>query len=232
MRGDEPLDTVNAAATGEASDNPFQYTGRENHGAGLYYYRARYYSPEMQRFLSEDPVGLGGGDTNFFAYVQNNPVNRIDPFGLDYIIVTGGSTGTATYYDSIGNPVLEMPFRSGWGPNRNDPTANSQGRTPPGNYTIEQSPTTVPSSQSNQASFCDRSGNCWWDPYVPQFSTPNNRCMPASEGGTGRCGLHPDGRAPGTAGCTGLSARNTNPFRQLIRDFGPSPSNPLQVIVQ
>ncbi len=34
---------------GETSDNPFQYTGREDDGTGLYYYRARYYSAEMKR---------------------------------------------------------------------------------------------------------------------------------------------------------------------------------------
>jgi RHS repeat-associated protein len=45
----------NATLTG-ASANPFQYTGRENDGTGLYYYRARYYSPAIRRFLSEDPL--------------------------------------------------------------------------------------------------------------------------------------------------------------------------------
>ena len=67
---------------GEASDNPFQYTGRENDGdTGLYYYRARYYSPEMGRFISEDPIGLAGG-INMYAYVGNQPVNFRDPLGL------------------------------------------------------------------------------------------------------------------------------------------------------
>jgi len=42
----------NVTVSGEASDNPFQYTGRENDGTGLYYYRARYYSTELQRFIS------------------------------------------------------------------------------------------------------------------------------------------------------------------------------------
>jgi RHS repeat-associated protein len=72
----------NVATSGENSDNPFQYTGRENDGTGLYYYRARYYSPEMQRFISEDPIRLAGGGLNYYAYVQNNPVNWIDPLGL------------------------------------------------------------------------------------------------------------------------------------------------------
>jgi len=72
----------NMTASGEASENPFQYTGRENDGTGLLYYRARYYSPEMQRFLSEDPIRLNGGDINFFTYISNNPVNWVDPEGL------------------------------------------------------------------------------------------------------------------------------------------------------
>lgn len=72
----------NTTVSGEASDNPFQYTGRENDGTGLYYYRARYYSPDLQRFISEDPIGLKGGDVNFYAYVGNNPVNWVDPLGL------------------------------------------------------------------------------------------------------------------------------------------------------
>jgi len=38
------------------SANPFQYTGRENDGTGLYYYRARYYRPTSQRFVGEDPI--------------------------------------------------------------------------------------------------------------------------------------------------------------------------------
>jgi RHS repeat-associated protein len=72
----------NTTVSGEASDNPFQYTGRENDGTGLYYYRARYYSPQLQRFISEDPIGLAGDDVNFFSYVGNDPVNYIDPDGL------------------------------------------------------------------------------------------------------------------------------------------------------
>lgn len=44
-------------------------------------YRARYYDPTRSRFVSEDPIGLGGGDVNLFAYVQNRPVNLSDPSG-------------------------------------------------------------------------------------------------------------------------------------------------------
>jgi len=72
----------NTSITGIVSTNPFQYTGRENDGLGLYYYRARYYSPIIHRFFNEDPSGFGGGDINFFSYVSNNPINLSDPSGL------------------------------------------------------------------------------------------------------------------------------------------------------
>ena len=61
---------------------PLQYTGRENDGAtGLYYFRARYYSPQLDRFISEDPIGSAGG-TNYYAYADGNPISESDPLGL------------------------------------------------------------------------------------------------------------------------------------------------------
>ena len=45
------------------------------------YYRARYYDPKIGRFISEDPIGFEGG-MNFYAYVFNNPVRFLDPYGL------------------------------------------------------------------------------------------------------------------------------------------------------
>lgn len=68
-------------SSGATSTNASQYTGRENDGTGLYYYRARYYHPGLQRFISQDPIGFGGGDVNLYTYVRNNPVNWIDPHG-------------------------------------------------------------------------------------------------------------------------------------------------------
>ncbi|RYY73344.1 MAG: hypothetical protein EOO52_18255 [Gammaproteobacteria bacterium] len=63
------------------SKNSMQFTGREQDAeTGLYYYRARYYDPELGRFISEDPIGFDGG-VNFYAYVNNNPLNGRDPTG-------------------------------------------------------------------------------------------------------------------------------------------------------
>ncbi|SFI48553.1 RHS repeat-associated core domain-containing protein [Collimonas sp. OK307] len=70
--------------------NPFQYTGRENDGTGFYFYRARYYSPTLQRFISEDQIGLAGG-INQYGYVNGNPISYRDPFGLDKQYSIGGS---------------------------------------------------------------------------------------------------------------------------------------------
>ncbi len=72
-----------ATVIGAASGNPFQYTGRENDGTGLYYYRARYYNPALQRLLSEDPTHFEGGDTNLYAYVGASPIDYRDPMGLE-----------------------------------------------------------------------------------------------------------------------------------------------------
>ncbi len=48
---------------------------------GLYYYKARMYSPALGRFLQTDPVGYKD-DLNLYAYVGNNPINFSDPTGL------------------------------------------------------------------------------------------------------------------------------------------------------
>ena len=76
------------ASTG-TSPNTMKYTGREQDAeSGLYYYRARYYDPELGRFISEDPIAFQGG-INFYAYVGNNPLSSNDPMGLK-----GTSIGT------------------------------------------------------------------------------------------------------------------------------------------
>lgn len=68
----------------QSPPQPFKYVGEYGvmtEPNGLYYMDARYYDPQVGRFISEDPIGFGGGDVNLYAYVKNNPINYIDPNG-------------------------------------------------------------------------------------------------------------------------------------------------------
>jgi RHS repeat-associated protein len=61
----------------------FAFTGREwDPNTGLYYYRARYYDPDLGRFIQEDPMGFAAGDANLYRYVFNQPLTLTDPTGL------------------------------------------------------------------------------------------------------------------------------------------------------
>ncbi len=68
-------------STGSTSSNTYDYTGRQQDSGGLYYDRARYYSPSQQRFISSDPIGFGGGDANLYRYAAGSPTNLTDPSG-------------------------------------------------------------------------------------------------------------------------------------------------------
>jgi RHS repeat-associated protein len=77
---------------------PYTYTSREfDTETGLYHYRARYYVPDLGRFVSQDPKGFGGG-INFYSYVESNPIDRVDPFGLDWLTnLSNYSAGMGDY---------------------------------------------------------------------------------------------------------------------------------------
>ncbi len=88
----------NATVGGAATTNTFTYTGRELDATSLYFYRTRYYNPQLQRFISEDPIGLNGGDINIYAHTRNSPTNHTDASGK---MIDLNSLG-----DAIGNFAL------------------------------------------------------------------------------------------------------------------------------
>ncbi len=110
--------------TTSALGNRFTFTGREwDSETGLYYYRARYYSPNTGRFLSRDPLGYLP-DTSLYRYVVNNPTSFTDPFGLDYWIegpTSGPEESEPPFHESVnvGDPNAEYDSYS-FGVNGNE----------------------------------------------------------------------------------------------------------------
>lgn len=63
------------------------FTGKELDDSGLYYFGARYYDPDLGRFITADPTiqrPTDPQDMNRYAYCRNNPVNLIDPTGYGW----------------------------------------------------------------------------------------------------------------------------------------------------
>lgn len=89
---------------------PGQYYDSET---GLHYNWHRYYDPRIGRYLTPDPIGLAGG-INLYSYVQNNPIDFIDPDGKAAIGMTLGVAWTiynsANTINQINNYMDEMEF--------------------------------------------------------------------------------------------------------------------------
>jgi len=113
--------------SGTATTNSFEYTGRENDGTGLKYYRARYYHPQLQRFISEDPIGFVGSATNLYAYVGGSPIGFSDPLGLARIpFADMVRLVTANNRSGFSN---ELILCVSWTESSHDPAARHKSRT-------------------------------------------------------------------------------------------------------
>jgi len=83
----DPFGNLLAQSGDQADANPFRFSSKPwDEETGLYYYGFRFYSPGLGRWINRDPIEEAGG-CNLFGFVGNNPINLIDPIGLDYIAV-------------------------------------------------------------------------------------------------------------------------------------------------
>ncbi|MCP4853392.1 MAG: RHS repeat protein [Fuerstiella sp.] len=98
----------------EAIDNPFQFVGQwgvMHEDNGLEFMRARFYDTDSGRFVSEDPIGLKGGQVNLYGYVGNNSTSLIDASGLIPLSDDDLKNGeTAAYIGCyISQDILDVP---------------------------------------------------------------------------------------------------------------------------
>jgi RHS repeat-associated protein len=155
-------DAVNSSLT-----NPYTYTGREDDGTGLYYYRARYYDSELEAFISQDPLG------DAQRYVGGNPLKFIDPQGLAHLF-TDMRNGTTTFdprpEDPYGVP-LTIPTRnkvdSRSKPGANDPFKTDDVDFLPNVYTPAYGPGAYINTNDPRGRDIHGGGSSLPDPYAP-----------------------------------------------------------------
>ena len=98
----------------ESVANAYEFSGQfgvSEEENGINYMRNRFYESNLGRFTSIDPIGWAGRDTNYYRYVNNNPVNFIDPDGLLLAqIASAFSFAVGVLNGADGNPEIDRRY--------------------------------------------------------------------------------------------------------------------------
>ena len=122
--------------------------------SGLDYFGARYYDPEIGRWLTPDPLGMVDGP-NTYLYVNNNPVNLVDPYGLVGVVLTGnpGTLNLNDVWNSDTQVNLNVPITIPIG----NPASTANSGQSPNN---PQAPTVPMSAPSNDCGGKENAQDC------------------------------------------------------------------------
>ncbi len=101
--------------TNPAFTMPFGFAGGlHDRDTGLVRFGYRDYDPDIGRWTAKDPIMFAGGDSDLFGYVQNNPVNFVDPSGeIIANLVTAGIGGTAGAFSGLMNGIKSGSVAAG-----------------------------------------------------------------------------------------------------------------------
>jgi len=173
----------------ETIPNSFTYVGRFGvmaDGNGLYFMRARYYDPEVGRFINKDPIGYAGG-MNLYGYVGGNPVNWTDPWGLEvWVAVRKSDAWYLKPFDANHLYLWDTKDKEGYGMASSlgsEVAHRAEEKPPPRNYVV------VPGSKGREKEIMDHMKDIadtgfWW----PE----KNDCFSRVEEVLKDCGLPAD----------------------------------------